>query len=74
MATSFFILFEDIIKNWARWSESYNVKFSDKSVGSYSLTIRIADFKVIGDGVVICGKREFKYIKSKKSDTSQSRS
>ena len=29
------------------------------------LSIRVADFKVIGDGVVICGRRVFEYIKSK---------
>ena len=56
------------------WSESNIVRFPDKNVGSYSFTnmlsVRVADFEVIRDGVVVCGRRVFEYIKSKKYDRS----
>ena len=77
LASSFFFLTGGIIKNLARLSESYIVRFPGKNVGSFSFTnmlsTRVTDFEVIRDGVVICGRRVFECTKSK-TDTSLSRS
>ena len=58
-------------------SENDIVRFPDKKVWSYSFTnmlsIRVADFEVIRDGVVVYGRKVFEYFKSKKSDMSLSR-
>ena len=61
----------------SRLSENDIVRFPDKKVWSYSFTnmlsIRVADFEVIRDGVVVYGRKVFEYFKSKKSDMSLSR-